>query len=350
MTLELPELLQFADGHPVLTPGDWAVRRRELLDQVLGIEYGAIPPAPGKISIVPVSESALAENAQVRVTQYRVVTEQPDFSFMCTLYAPKGDGRSPVIVDGDESFGVITEDIIQAVVSRGYSLAVFDRTGIVPDTDVPERDSGLYAIFPGEYGAMSAWAWGYHRVIDGLLTLPNIDPDRIVVTGHSRGGKAALLAGATDERIALTNPNNSGCGGAASFWYPDAAGEQIGHIMSVFGYWFSPQLKHYIDRPAYLPFDQHAVLSLVAPRALLKTEARGDAWASPIGARLMHDASLPVFRLFGKESSSGISYREGGHGHTYEAWDALLDFADFIFFGKPAARDFDDLPVKPEPA
>jgi hypothetical protein len=117
----------------------------------------------------------------------------------------------------------------------------------------------------------------------------------------------------------------------------------------VFGYWFSPRLADYAGRHGEIPFDQHAVLSLVAPRALLLTEARGDAWASPNGARLMHDSSLPVFGLFGKERMSGICYREGGHGHTPEAWSALLDFADTVFFDKPSERDFDDRPVKPQP-
>ena len=345
MKLNLPELLQFEDGRPVLSAADWAIRRREALDQVLSIEYGAIPPAPGSVSMVLENEPAVPGSAQVRAAQYRVVAERPGFSFPVALYAPKGDGPFPAIIDGDEGHRDITGAIIEDVVGRGYVFVVFDRESIVADKPIPGRDSGLYAVFAGgEYGALSAWAWGFHRVVDGLLALPFIDPDRIAVTGHSRGGKAALLAGVTDQRIALTAPNNSGCGGAASFRYPDAGGEQLDHIMRAFEYWFSPRLKDYIDRPSEIPFDQHAVLSLIAPRALLTTEARGDAWASPIGTRLMHDAALPVFRLFGKERASGISYREGGHGHTPEAWAALLDFADFIFFGKPTERDFDGSP------
>ncbi len=53
----------------------------------------------------------------------------------------------------------------------------------------------------------------FERVVDYLHTLSNVDTKHIAATGHSRGGKAVLLAGALDERIALTAPNDAGCMG-----------------------------------------------------------------------------------------------------------------------------------------
>jgi len=340
--------LLFNDGRPVLNGDDWTCRRVELIEFVIALEYGPIPDAPGHGALQPIQPSVISTDPRVQTAKFRVASAQPDFAFSLALYCPRGNGPFPVIVDGDGCWPYITDDIIGDIAARGYALALFDRTEIVSDCKTDTREATLYRVAPtGDYGALSAWAWGYHRVIDGLVTLPLIDADRIATTGHSRGGKAALLAGATDERIKLAAPNNSGCGGAGSFHYPDPGGEGLDDIMRAFGYWFSPRLREYVGRAEELPFDQHAVLALIAPRALLTTEARGDIWASPQGTRRMHEAALPAYQLLGKEQAIGIHYRDGGHGHTRGDWSVLLDFADFVFFDKPTTRDFNERDAAP---
>src|SRR5262249_57090252 len=105
------------------------------------------------------------------------------------------------------------------VIKRGYALAEFDRREIARDSK--EAGGPLYDVMPeitGDCGALCAWAWGFSRVIDGLVQLDSIDPRKIVITGHSRSGKVALLAGALDERVAITAPAGSGCGCAG--WLP----------------------------------------------------------------------------------------------------------------------------------
>ena len=95
------------------------------------------------------------------------------------------------------------------------------------------RDSGLYRLYPdAEFGVCSAWAWAAHRCVDALLTMDEVQSDGIAVTGHSRGGKTAILAGATDERIAVTNPNNSGCGGAGLLRLKGSRAEEINSFWS----------------------------------------------------------------------------------------------------------------------
>src|SRR5205823_14582644 len=124
-----------------------------------------------------------------------------------------------------------------------------------------------------------------HRVVDYLSTLDVIDKKHIAATGHSRGGKAALLAGATDERIALTAPNNSGCGGAGCYRFQADKSEDITAILKNFPFWFEPRFHEFIGRIDRLPIDQHTVKALVAPRALLSTEALDDLWANPKGTQ-----------------------------------------------------------------
>ena len=343
----LPDLLQFADGRRVATPEDWPARRAELLEAILDIEYGHLPPAPERMAVSLLHPNAFKPVPGAGLAQYRLTTRPGGISFTVALVTPPGTGPFPLIIDGDACWRFLTDDILALAVRRGYAVAYFNRTELAPDAYHSRRDEGLYAAYPdGDFGALAAWAWGFHRVVDFALGLENIDGSRITATGHSRGGKTALLAGATDERIALTAPNNSGCGGAGCYRYPDEGGERLEDSIRMIPYWYSPRLRAYVGHETELPFDQHGVKALVAPRALLSTEALGDYWASPRGTRLTHAAAKDVYRLLGAEDRIGIVFREGGHDHGLPDWEVLLDFADRQFYGKPAVRDFDADPWK----
>ena len=218
------------------------------------------------------------------------------------------------------------------MVRRGYILAEFDRVQIAADS---AKEDGVYLAYPGyDGGRIAAWAWGFHRVVDYLQTVDIVDRTRIAATGHSRGGKAALLAGATDLRIALTAPNNSGCGGAGCFRLQAPGSEDIASITGEFPYWFHPRFRQFVGKVRRLPFDQHSVKALVAPRALFSTEALGDLWANPLGTQQSHAAAREVFSFLGAAERIGIRFRAGRHEHNADDWAALLDFADWQFFGK----------------
>lgn len=342
---DLPDPLIFADGRPVTTPAEWRARRAELLEQVLAILYGPLPSAPARVTAIPLHDFRVAGDTTFFGIHYRLMMEPGGFSFLVTLYTPPGDGPFPAIIDGDGCWRYLTDEIICMVVNRGYALAFFNRVEIVADMYNNDRNTGLYTVLPDEpFRALGAWAWGYHRVVDFLETMPRIDDGRIIAVGHSRGGKTALLAGATDERIALTAPNNSGCGGAGCYRFPDEGAEELHHGIAAVPYWYAPILATYIGRAHDLPFDQHSVKALIAPRALLTTEARGDIHASPYGTRLTHEAAREVYRFLGAEEQIGIWYRDGGHRHGLDDWAALLDFADARLCGKTVARDFDMRP------
>jgi len=338
----LPDLLRFADGRRVDTPAAWPARRTELLETILDIEYGHLPPAPEGMSAGLLHPTGFDHIPGAWLSHYRLTLQPGEISFTVSLLIPPGKGPFPLIIDGDGCWRYLTNEILALAARRGYAVAWFNRTELAPDAYHDRREEGLYAAYPdGDFGALAAWAWGYHRVVDFALGQENIDGSRIAATGHSRGGKTALLAGATDQRIALTAPNNSGCGGAGCYRYPDEGGERLEDSIRMIPYWYSPRLRDYVGREAELPFDQHGVKALVAPRALLSTEALGDIWASPRGTRLTYQAAKEVYRLLGAEDRIGIFFREGGHAHGLPDWEVLLDFADLQFYGKPAARDFD---------
>jgi hypothetical protein len=343
----LPDPFRFTDGRRVASPQEWEARRKELLDLILMHEYGHLPPPPARVtSAMLISHRyrpLMATHKQFKVT-CELGDAKPQVAFVIDLLYPPGDGPFPVIVRGDMCWGKTPDLIARQILDRGYILADFNRCEFAPDRT--EEAVGLFAAYPAPdraFGAIAAWAWGFERAVDFLLTQPEVDKEKIAITGHSRGGKAVLLAGATDERIALTAPNNSGTGGAASFRFQTAQSEPLRDIVKNFPTWFSPRLKEFAGREDELPFDQHTLKAVIAPRALLTTEALADFHANPSGTWLTHRAAREVYAFLGEAGRIAISFRAGGHEHGAEGFAALLDFADEVFFGKPAKpkRDWD---------
>ena len=353
---ELPNLF---DG--VRSPADWPRRREELRELILSIEYGHLPPVPTAVraELLHHHIAEFAADLSADHYTYRLVIEggAAPFWFILDLLVPKIEGevpsgaKLPVVVNGDACWKYLSDEITVEVLRRGYVFATFNRTEIVPDDYRPAaRDSALYLAYPeGDFGALSAWAWGYHRVVDFLLTQDFVAADQIAIVGHSRGGKTVLLAGATDERIALTAPNNSGSGGAGCYRWQGDDCEKLEDGVRMVPYWYAPRLADFIDREGDLPFDQHSLKALVAPRALLSTEALGDLWANPSGTYQTHCAAREAYRFLGAEDRIGIWYREGGHDHGLVDWRAFLDYADLRFRGTPTATRFDENPFPEVP-
>lgn len=344
---ELPDPFLLPDGSRMATRRQWSAQRTRLLEQALRHQYGPLPPAGSPLRVRETSSSTPPGGPVVRDLRLTAGPRE-GVTFSVTLTVPAGRGPFPAIVCGDRGWGRIAPEIVAEVVRRGYALAEFNREEVAPDG--PAR-AGVYALWPDYRGGrLAAWAWGFHRVVDYLRTLSTIDARRIAVTGHSRGGKAALLAGATDERIALTSPNNSGCGGAGCYRIEGAGSETLEAIVQRFPYWFAPGFARFIGRVQELPFDQHTLKAAVAPRALLSTEALGDLWANPLGSQVTHQAAREVYRFLGAEEQIGIVFRPGEHRHALEDWRALLDFADWRLRGSTPARAFDRLAFPDAPA
>ena len=237
---------------------------------------------------------------------------------------------------------------IELIIDRGYGIAMFYYGDLDPDKN--DFTDGVHPHFlkPGQkelgkhdWGSVAAWAYGAHRVVDYLLTDAAVDPKRIALVGHSRLGKATLLAGALDERIALVIPHQAGCGGTAPS--RGKIGEPVKRINDVFPHWFNDTFPEFNEQTDKLPFDQHSLVALCAPRAVLLSNAIEDQWANPSGQFEMLQAADPVYRLLGVEgletkavpelgtlanSRLGYFIREGKHSMTTADWKAFLDFAD----------------------
>jgi hypothetical protein len=247
---------------------------------------------------------------------------------------------------------------VERMLERGYGMATACCCDFYPDRPDGRGASVLPALgrpvtgdLPDdEPGAIGAWAWGLSRILDWLRTLPEVDRDRVIVVGHSRLGKAALWAGACDERFAMVVSNDSGCAGAALSRRD--FGESVAAIARRFPHWFCPAFARFADRESDMPFDQHVLLAMTAPRPLYVASAVEDRWADPRGEFLGAVAAEPAWKLHGLEGlgtsawptldtplgrTIGYHVRTGRHDLVDFDWERFADFADRTLLGRPPA-------------
>jgi hypothetical protein len=369
---ELPEVKDlanpflFADGSPVRTKDDWTARRAELKELFASYMYGHMPPKPAKMTVVK-GEKVTDDVNKVTVQKLKVMMEHEGkkFEMEVTVALPsEAKEKVPVLIQasfggfgkkGDNKAAPPPGQPFAQYTKRGFAVAQFVWNTVAADNP-KGRSGGIYSLFGDDIdaGALMGWAWGISRVIDALQeAVPEVDITKIFITGHSRYGKATLVAGAFDERIALTVPSHSGTGGlppyrfVAEFTARHGKTETLQNAATAFPHWFRPDFNQFIGKVDRLPVDQHLLCALVAPRALMNTEGLKDIWINPEGAQVSYTAAKKVYEFLGAGGRISICYRDVGH---IPSTPDLLDFADYVFNGKVLPSEFGKLPYKGLPS
>jgi Cellulose binding domain len=271
----------------------------------------------------------------------KVVANGRTTSFNATLRLPSGTGPFPAII--------MLNPLAASATSRGYAEVSIDPNSIASDST--SKTGAFWTLYNGstvDTGVLMAWAWGVHRTLDALNAVPQIDTTKVGVSGYSRYGKAAVVAGAFDQRIALTIPGSSGTAGMGNYRFFFTGGTNDETLDGILGaaYWFTPRFASFRGQANRLPFDQHSVAALIAPRLLLTTNGTegSDIRTNPQGTSLTYRAAKMVYQYLGAPDRIGINYRPGGHQFDLTDYNAIMDFADKYLRGLPASRTFDNVP------
>ena len=221
---------------------------------------------------------------------------------------------------------------VEEIVKRGFAAVSFYTWDVAPDYNTGNT-KGVFEAFekPGAYrdpklwGTISAWGWGASRALDWLETVPEIDAKKVAVVGHSRGGKTALWTAVTDPRFAMVCVNGSGCAGAKLNHLDLPKSEHIAQIVRTFQYWFCLDYTLWVNREREMPFDQHELLSCVAPRLLAVGSGSTDDWAGPEGERKATELARAAWK-----DPSCVSYHchEGKHDLGLFDWNIYLSHAE----------------------
>jgi hypothetical protein len=376
--LDLPDPLITNGGGTVDSTTVWEqVRRPEILELFRTHVYGRAPvgrPASMTFEVLETDDTALSGSAtrkQIRV--YLTATIGRPYMDML-IYLPNNQPGPVKLFMGLNFMGNHTihadENIVETfnytpwghgargsesslwpvetILSRGYGVCTIHYGDLVEDRD-DGFSSGVFDAFdpPGSrpddaWGFVGAWAWGLSRAMDYLETDQDIDHTRVAIMGFSRLGKAALWAGALDERFSLVISNESGCTGAALA--RNLKGESIARITTKYGYWFCEKYKDYANNEDALPIDQHELIALMAPRPVYIASASEDDHSDPEGEFLSGVHAAPVYELYGldglettvmppldqpiNDGHIGYHIRTGNHDVTADDWNWFMDYAD----------------------
>src|SRR5262249_15727478 len=372
----LTDPFRFADGTRDTSFANWERRRSEIKAAIEKYEIGPkpdcsdcaitatyTPPAPGSARgslrvVVTRNGKSLTLTSNVFIPQemgsgpFPALIPMTFFSF-----GSRGNyGSLPSSVF--TSRPIATVDFVHNQVTS-LSFGVANHSSDPFYQLYPELCAGTCNGIVSNSGQYAAWSWGVSRLIDGIEIATHqavnplpIDMRHLAVTGCSYAGKMALFAGAFDERIALTIPQESGGGGAPAW--------RVTHEIEAYGAsediqrtdynWFAGQMRQFAaDNNYKLPTDHHELMAMVAPRALLETGNTDFYWLSNRSNYVSARATQRVYNTLGIGDRFGF-YIDGGHGHCAtlpaEA-PAIAAFVDKFLLDDVTANT--DVEVNPYP-
>jgi len=367
----LPDPLKLQNGQPVRDAETWyKIRRPEILRLYRDEIYGNVPARAPKVTweVLGTNASAMDGLATEKELAFHARSGSRETVFHVYILYPAGHTeRVPALLhltfsDPEKLLRPTNPAAppqseynelcaVKDILRRGYAYAMVHYTEFEGDSASNNLTKvralalapGQAAPHPDEWGTISAWAWGLSRVLDYFEKDPAVDATRVAVVGHSRLGKTALWAGASDPRFALVYSSCAGEMGSALARRD--YGETVDDVAENFPWWFAGRFQKYAGHWNDMPVDAHMLIALNAPRPVFITGGTEDQWADPRGKYLAVIAAGPVYRLLGARDLGmeaypppidiplitgdlGFHYHTGAHIMSASDWKAFLDFAD----------------------
>ncbi|MDR3340217.1 MAG: carbohydrate binding domain-containing protein [Candidatus Symbiothrix sp.] len=301
---------------------DWSHHRAEIKAQIEHYEIGLKPA-------VDLSQISASFSADSTLTVIVTVGEKT-LTLTSKITLPAGDAPFPVVIGMNGNSLPAAAFTIRNIARMTFSANQVTTYGSPQNTDP------YYQLYPDQNidnsGQYVAWSWGVSRLIDGLYLTQatnKIDVAHIAVTGCSYAGKMALFAGAFDERVALTIPQESGGGGVAS-WRFSYTQSGVEGLSQTDHNWFRESMFSDFggDNVSKLPDDHHMLCAMVAPRALYVTGNTDYLWLSNPSCYVSSRAVQQIYNTLGIGDRFGFCVN-GGHGHC--AFPASQD-AELAYF------------------
>lgn len=318
----LTSLAWAEDVSTVRTREEWAARRQQVivaLERVMG-------PLPGQESMVPLDVRTTQESGGNDISRIKL-SFQSDKAGRVTAWLLrrtqdlKSKAKRPAVLCLHQTVRAGKDEPVGLVGSANmhYALELARRGYVTLSPDYPSLGEHQwdFKAHP-EYvsGTMKA-IHDNRRAVDLLQSLPDVDPERIGVIGHSLGGHSAMFTAAFEPRLKAIV---SSCG-FSSFHRDDVPSwtgpRYMPRIASVFG--------NDADR---LPFEFSDIIATFAPRPFLACAAIHDRDFDVTGVQESIAAARPIYQLHGRAKYLQAVYPDSPHDFPLATRQQAYEFLD----------------------
>lgn len=345
----IPNLFQVDGYQQIKTIDEWEnVGRPYWLNIILQEEYGQFPPVvTPKIFTKTKSVDCFGKAIWEEITFFFSLSGR-EHAVQTQLIYPKNKRKNPFFIYLNFRPNIPDKYLpIEEIIDNGFGVFTACYNDITKDNaDFSDGIAGLFQQNQNregkDAGKIVYWSYMASRMMDYLQTRKEADKEWIGIAGHSRLGKTALLTAAVDNRFSFACVNNSGASGAALSRGRCEGGESIKDCCKSFPFWYSLNYQKYIDNEDKLPFDQHCLIALVAPRQVYIGAAKEDVWADNDNQILSCFAASKAWSLYQVEGliapnrlplcgerftqgSIGFYLRAGHHGHIVDDWRIYME-------------------------
>lgn len=343
-TREQSALLTFinAEGHQaaVTTKAEWNQKRLQILnDMQKGM--GNLPDKSGLPDFDLHYADSLYGNNYKRYTINFLVAENERVT--AYLYIPtvrENNKRIPAMLALHETdqLGKGSVDGQGKNINLAYAKELAQRGYIVIAPDYPGFGESQNYDFENdryESGTMKG-IFNHMRCIDLLQSMPEVDPERIGVIGHSLGGHNSIFVGAFDERLKVVA---SSCGWTGYDFY-DIGEELTKKYGGKLGPWaqdkYMPLLreKYNLD-PEKIPFDFDGMIAAIAPRVFFSSSPSGDTNFDVKGVQHVIGDVSQVYRFLDVPGNLHVYYPDCKHDFPAEMRTKAYALIDSVFQHKP---------------